>query len=67
MIIHKNWLYYFTFKLVKWIFVKHDTKIVILSLDVNIDNTKSGKFAEDLSLMIIILIVKYNRFRLAEN
>jgi len=41
------------------------TKIVILSLNVNVNDIKFGKLTEN--LLLIITIFTYNRLRLAKN
>ena len=48
VVTRKDRLCRFAFELVEWIFVKHDTKIVVLGSDVNIDDTESGELAENL-------------------
>ena len=63
----KDQLYCFAFKLVEWIFVKHDTKIVVLSSDINIDDTESGELAEDLLSIVTIFTARHNGLRSAEN
>ncbi|CAG8501599.1 14974_t:CDS:1 [Funneliformis caledonium] len=42
VITHKERLYCFISELVKCIFVKHDTKVVVLGSDINVDDTESS-------------------------
>jgi predicted site-specific integrase-resolvase len=67
VVTHKDRLCCFAFELVKWIFVKHDTKIMVLGSDINIDDTESGELAEDLLLIVTIFTARHNRLRSAEN
>src|SRR5581483_11539455 len=67
VVTRKDRLCHFAFKLVEWIFVKHDTKIVVLGLDVNIDDTESGELAEVLLSIITIFAARHNGLRSAEN
>ncbi|GBB90970.1 hypothetical protein RclHR1_18030004 [Rhizophagus clarus] len=67
MITYKDWLCRFAFELVEWILVKHNTKVMILNPNINIDDTKSGELAEDLLSIITIFTAKYSGFRSAKN
>ena len=67
VVTHKDWLCHFAFELVEWIFVKHNTKIVVLGSDVNIDDTKSSELAEDLLSIVTIFMARHNGLRSAEN
>ena len=67
VVTRKDRLCRFAFELVEWIFVKHDTKIVVLSSDVNIDDTESGELAENLLSIVTIFTARHNRLRSAEN
>lgn len=63
----KDRLCRFAFELVEWIFVKHDTKIVVLGSDINVDDTESGELAEDLLSIVTIFTARHNGLRSAEN
>jgi len=67
VVTRKDRLCRFTFELVEWIFVKHDTKIVVLGSDVNIDDTESGELAKDLLSIVTIFTARHNGLRSAEN
>ena len=54
-------------ELVEWIFVKHNTKIVVLSSNVNVDDTESGELAENLLSIVTIFTARHNGLRSAEN
>src|SRR2546421_11991791 len=45
---------------VEWIFVKHDTKIMVLGSDINVDDTESGELAEDLLSIVTIFTARHN-------
>ena len=66
VVVRKDRLCHFAFKLAKW-FVKHDTKIMVLGSDVNIDDTESGELAKDLLSIVTIFTARHNRLRSAEN
>ncbi|CAG8734570.1 5942_t:CDS:1, partial [Funneliformis mosseae] len=42
-------------------FVKYDTKVVVLSSDIKVDNTESNKLAKDLLSIIIIFTASKNQ------
>jgi len=67
VVTHKDRLCRFAFELVEWIFSKHDTKIVVLGSDINVDDTESGELAEDLLSIVTIFTARHNGLRLAEN
>ena len=67
MVTHKDQLCRFAFELVEWIFIKHDTKVVVLSSDINVDDTEPGELAEDLLLIVTIFTARHNGLRSAEN
>ena len=68
VVTRKDWLCCFAFELVEWIFVKHNTKIVVPSSDINVDDTESGELAEDLlSIVTTIFTARHNGLRSAEN
>ena len=67
VVTHKDRLCRFAFELVEWIFSKHDTKIVVLGSDINVDDTESGELAEDLLSIVTIFTARHNGLRSAEN
>lgn len=67
VVTHKDHLCRFAFELVEWIFSKHDTKIVVLGSDINVDDTESGELAEDLLSIVTIFTARHNGLRSAEN
>ena len=67
MVTRKDRLCRFAFELVEWIFVKYDTKIMVLGSDINVDDTKSGELAEDILSIVTIFTARHNGLRSAEN
>ena len=67
VVTHKDRLCRFAFELVEWIFSKHDTKIVVLGSDINVDDTESGELTEDLLSIVTIFTARHNGLRSAEN
>jgi len=59
VVIHKDQLCHF--------FVKHDTKVVIFSSNINVNDTESSELTKDLLLIVTIFTIRYNRFKLAKN